>query len=281
MPTYAEFLKLQGATEDDIKVLDTPVGRKAFDKLQADATAAVTAAANADRARVDYEAQSNKWHDEVNTSYLTMKDQLVVAQANEAKARAVIIAARDQGLIKVADDLGYVTAPPAAAAPPPGTFDPNKYFNKDDVVAIAMKEAEAIALAQDIAAEHGRLFPGVPLSFRELHRDAVARKISVEALWKERYKVDDARTARATADKDAYEKRLREEGAAAARSELASQYGNPDTRPLSTSQSPFAPRPAASREKQPWESGTDGDNGSNDRVQRATKSLIERQARPN
>lgn len=280
--TYAEYLKSLGATDDDIKVMDTGVARKAFDKMQAELTAAAAQVAASEQSKKDYEAKSNEWHDRVNTEYLSAKDQLVVAKANEAKARAVIDEAQKQGLIRVAEDLGYVTAPPKVDDKP-GTsgFDPNRYFTKDDVVAIAEREGDAIALAQDIAAEHARLFPGQTLNFRELRKEAVSRKMSVEALWMDRYKVNDARTARATAEKEAYDKKLRDEGAATARAELASQYGNPDTRPLTTSQSPFAPRPAANREKQPWESGLDGDNGSNDRVQRATKSFIERSTRPN
>jgi hypothetical protein len=280
--TYSEYLKSLGATEDEIKLMDTGVARKAFDKLQADLTAASDRVAAAEQSKKDYEAKSTEWHDRVNTEYLTVKDQLVVAKANEAKARAVIDEAQKQGLIKVAEDLGYVTAPPKpddkSGTP---NFDPTKYFTKDDIVGIARKEAQAIAIAQDIASEHRMLFPDKPLKFAALRDKADTSGKSVQEVWEQEFGVPAARAAKEAADKTAYEKRLRDEGAATARAELASQYGNPDTRPLSTSTSPFAPRPAANREKQPWEAGLDGDNGSNDRVARATKSFIERQARPN
>jgi hypothetical protein len=65
-----------------------------------------------------------------------------------------------------------------------------------------------------------------------------------------------------------------EQGAKEERERLATTYGNPDLRPLAPSTSPFTKRPEAGREAQPWEVG----DRSNERVQRATKTILDMQS---
>lgn len=279
--TYAEYLKSNGATEDEVKLLDTTVGRKAFEAMQAAETRAIAA----DAARVADRETLEKWRDnEIIPLVSRLNNELVVAKGNEGKAREAILALQKEGLINVSKDLGY--DPPAAptggnGSPNPAApgFDPNKYFTREDVINIAAQEGDAIALAQDIAYEHRLLFPDKPLNFREMRREALAAKQPVEQFWMNKYGVTAARDKRASEEKAAYEKRLIDQGATAERERLASQYGNPDTRPLTPSNSPFAQRPAAGRDKQPWEVG----DRSADRVQHATKTVMDQLAgnRPN
>lgn len=273
--TYGEYLKSLGATEEDIKLLDTAIGRKTFEAMQA-ADARATAA---ESSRTTDRATLEKWRDEQVIPLVSdMQKKVMLAEANEAKARQAIKTLQDQGLIDVAKDLGYETTPPASQPPAnnggANGFDPAKYFTKDDVVAIAAREGEAIAIAQDIAFEHRQLFPDKPLNFRDLRAKASAANKSVEQYWMDTYSVAAAREARTLADKTAYETRLRTEGATAERERLSSTYGNPDARPLVPSNSPFTKRPDQGREKQPWEV----EDRSNDRVQRATKAILDMQS---
>lgn len=276
--TYGEYLKSLGATEEDIKLLDTAIGRKTFEAMQA-ADARATAA---ESARTTERTTLEKWRDEQVIPLVSdMQKKVILAEANEAKARQAIKTLQDQGLIDVAKDLGYDTPPPANAPPAnnggANGFDPAKYFTKDDVVAIAAREGEAIAIAQDIMNEQRYLFPDKPVGptwFRDLRAKAQAANKSVEQYWMESNGVAAAREARTLADKTAYETRLRTEGATAERERLSSTYGNPDARPLVPSNSPFTKRPDQGREKQPWEV----EDRSNDRVQRATKAILDMQS---
>lgn len=274
--TYAEYLKQNGATDEDIKVLDNPIARKGFEALQRQAADASAAAKAATDAQAADRAELEKWYQEQQVpAYQKMQNELVAARANEAKAKAAVMALQKQGLIDVAKDLGYDAAPTAGTPPAnPGAvgFDASKYVTTDAVVALAEQEGDAIALAQDIAFEHRTLFPDKPLNFRQLRAAAKAAHKPVEQYWMDTYQVQPARAAREAAEKSAYEARLIKQGADSEREKYISQYGNPDTRPLVPSTSPFTQRPATGRDKQPWETNTDP---SNDRVRRATAKIME------
>lgn len=270
MATYAEFLKLQGASEEEIKILDTPVGRKAFEKME---TALVSAVARADKSKTDIDNYQKWYNEEAHPEYKRMEAAKIAADAKVAQAAAIIKSATDQGLIEIAKAAGFEVEP---AAPPKKeeTVDTSKFVTHDLLLSTAMREGEAIAAAQDIAAEHVYLF-GKPLrNFRELRAEAMQRKVPVEQVWMEKFKVADARTARDTADKKEADDKIRKEEREKVTAEFADKYGNPDLRAPVISTNILTPRPDHGRGKQPWESGTDGENGSNSRVQRAMKSIV-------
>jgi len=272
--TYAEFLASQGATAEDIATMNTPLAQKVFEAQEARATAAIA----------DYKQKADDWYEKVAQPNLTKAQQEATkAAAEAARLRALVVSSTDESLRKVAEEMGYKpdgTAAAAAAAPKPGAadFDPNRYFTRDEIVSIAEREGDAIAVAQDIAYEHRQLFPDKPLNFRELRKEAVAARKPVEQHWQEKYGVPAAREARSKADREAHEAAIRKEEREKVTAELASQYANPNTVPAGTSNSPFVARPKAGRDKAPWEAGLDGDNGSGDRVAHAAKSWADRQA---
>jgi hypothetical protein len=117
-------------------------------------------------------------------------------------------------------------------------------------MAVAEREGDAIAIAQDIAYEHRQLFPDKPLNFRELRREAVSRKMPVESLWMERYSVQAARDTKAAADKATEKAKIETDAVTKYKSE------NPQTNPMlqqpRISSTPFITPPSASTEKQPW-----------------------------
>src|SRR5205807_2871531 len=135
------------------------------------------------------------------------------------------------------------SAPPAAPKKDePVPIDTSKFVTSDAVLALAEREAESIALMSDIAAEHVYLF-GAPLrNARELRREALTRKVSLEQVWQEKYKVVEARTARDAAEKKAAEDLIRKNEREVVTAEFASRYGNPELRPVEPSRSPFTPR---------------------------------------
>lgn len=275
MSTYADFLKSQGATEADIAIFDTPIGRKAFDAQQAAVAAAVAEAEKVKANSTKYKEDLDKWFGEQSKLYTDMEKTAIEAQAKEAKARAYILAAQKQGLLQVSDDMGWKEDAPNPNPNPNPNFDPSKYATMDNVKTIADGAGDNIAGLTDLIMEHQALFPGKTLKVRELRREAVAAGKTVEQLWMERFDIPKVRADREAAEKAAYEKKLIEQGAAEERSKMASIYGNPNARPPMPSSSPFTKRAEGGRDKQPWERGGDA---SSDRVNRATTKLIERES---
>jgi len=287
-PEYIAHLRANGATEDDIKALTegsfAAAAIKSFDAAQASIAAeAARLKAESDAAIADYKKKADDWYETVAQPNLAKAQADATKSAAEAaRLRALVVSSTDESLRKVAEEMGYKADGSAALKNEPSNpgnpgFDPNKYLTRDEILSIAAQEGEAIAIAQDIAFEHHQLFPDKPLNFRELRKEAVAAKKPVEQLWMERYGVPAAREARAAAATKANEDRIRKEERDKVTAELASQYGNPNMVPPSTSTNVFVPRPKAGREKAPWEAGLDGENGSGDRVSRAAKNFVERQ----
>ena len=186
----------------------------------------------------------------------------------------------------LAKQAGYEPDPDKVVTPLAAGLDPSRYFTRDEIIQIANKEGDAIAVAQDIASEHAILFPGQRLNFRAIREEAQSRKLSAEAVWMEKYKVADARAAQSKAAADAHDKKIADEAYDKAKRELASQYGNPDVRPLATSVNPFAARPTSGRTRQPWqrEDGTAQDavlDRSGERVARVMTKVLGGDTRAN
>lgn len=272
MTTYAEYLKSQGATDDEVAVLNTPVAQRAYAAMEAQATKAVADAAAAMTQAKELETRTKVWYDDqIIPEYKKLEADAITAKAELARARALIQSATDQGLLKIAENMGYKADGTPSTPTAPAAADP-RYVTMETLTSVAEREGDAIAIAQDIAFEHRQLFPDRPLNFRELRREAVAARKSVEQLWQEKYGVVAAREKAAADAKAGYEARLIKQGEDAALAKYASEYGNPNTRPLAPSTSPFAARPVTGRDKQPWERT---DSAEAERVSRATKHAIE------
>lgn len=247
--SYAEYLKSNGASDEDVKLMDTPLGRKTFDAMQ-------SRMADADASKKKYEdvhAANLKWHEEVeglNQKYLKERD---TALSNLAAEQAKVKKLGELGLIELAEAAEPGSTKPAAGETP--AFDASKYVDRDTLYSVAEREGDAIAAFADISAEHRELFPNDKISFRELRKEAVARKISVEQLWMDKYNIPKVRADRAAASDKARLDAAREEGRKQAEVELASKYKNPNVAPLVPSSTPFTDRPPSAVSdplQQPW-----------------------------
>lgn len=267
MATYAEYLKSNGATEDEIKVLDTPVARRAFDALQSKVEAESAARIAKEAELTNYD----KWYQEkALPEYKAMETEYMKNASEAARYKAMVEAAQKQGLIEVEANAAAASAAAAAAAANPPAFNEKEFIDRV-IIPLADKEGDAIALASDIAFEHRQLFPDKPLNFRELRRAALAARKPVEQYWMETFGVQAARQSQADAARKAHEDSIRKEERDKVVKELADKYGNPDARPPVPSTSPFTQRPEGGRDKQPWEAS----EKSNERVQRVTQKLIQ------
>jgi len=281
---YVEFLKANGASDEDVKALTegsfAATAIRSFDAAQARIAAETAAAVKAKADAFAYQEKADKWwNEQAIPEYQKMERESTLAKANEARIVAAIKASQDEGLKAIAKEMGYpVDGAPANPNPNPNPalpagFDPKNFVTTETLLQVAEREGDAIAIASDIAFEHRQLFPDKPLNFREMRKAAVAAKKPVEQYWMETFGVTAAREAAATARQKAHDDALIAQGAAAEREKLVSQYGNPDARPLQPSTSPFAVRKETGRDKQPWEAGES--NLERDRVTRATKHVVE------
>ncbi len=247
--TYAEMLAENGATPEDIKLLDTPAARKVYEKQQA-------IAVEAKRRSDEIIAKNREWATQVETQnqqYLRERDS---AQIESAKAAAAFKKMQDLGLIEVAERMEPGSVTPRAGETP--AFDPkllDKYVDRDTLMAVAEREGDAIATAQDISFEHQQLFGGDAtkrLNFRELRKEAVARKMPVESLWMERYGVQAARDAAAAKAQKEREDRIAADAVSKYKSENSAT--NPLTAVPTISHTPFTGRPMSTSDPktQPW-----------------------------
>jgi hypothetical protein len=275
---YAEYLRSNGANEEDIKILDVPASRKAFDKMQAQVVEADKKAADSLADKLAYEEKVNKWHQEtIVPEYERMKNESLVAKANEAKALKVIEQAQKDGLLEVTEALGYKGTPDKKGDVNPGNpdFDPNKYMTREDALTLAAKEGKAITTMAKIMDEHRRL--ALPdCDWEELYDAATSSRKPLAQVWQERFKVQEVRATKVKEAQDAHDKEISDKARAEERELMASKYGNPDTRPYVPSRHPFTPRKDNDRERQPWDS-RDGSflDRSGDRVSQATKKVLQ------
>ena len=259
--TYAEFLAAQGASADEIKVLDVPVARKAWE-------ASETARAAAQKESTDLRTWYN---DQAVPAYKKMEADMMSAKADAARNAALVQAASDQGLLEIAKNAGI--KPEDVAKPAVPAADMSKYPTWEQVQQLAEREGEAIATMGRLVQEDQLLF-GVDhqVDWPALRREAVTARVNLEQHWMSKYGVQAAREARAKAQRDAAEQKIRDDERSKVQAEFASRYGNPDARPLVPSRNPLAPRAESGRDKQPWE--TDEGSLTKNRVQRATETLV-------
>ncbi len=174
------------------------------------------------------------------------------AAAHEARLRTL----QEQGLIKVAEGEGE----PTPKKEPESVFDPKAHnlVTHEDVAKFADAEGEAIATAQDLAAEYAELFPGKSLfgyqndngerGLRALRHEALTAKANIRDYVAGKFKFKERRAEIDQAAAAAREADIRKDERAKAIAEIA----NPNARPPSSSRFTLLPRPAADG-KQPWD----------------------------
>jgi len=271
--TYAEYLKANGATDDEIKVLDTVVSRRAFDKSQADAEEARQAAVKLEETMKNYESRVQSWYTENDAKLKQVQNQAVASAAEAARAKAALMEAQKLGLHDIAKDLGYTAEPPAKTQE---QVD-DRYLTMDKFQQAGDAFAANLAGLLDAANEHARLFPGQPFNAEQLRREAQSAGKTLLPYWEEKFKVRDAREQAAQKQRDAEIAKWKAEGAKEKETELVSRFGNPETRPMQPSKNPFAVRPddKLRSDNQPWNKSET--QLQNDRVSRAAQRLVERQ----
>ena len=265
--TFAEYLRSQGASDEDIKILDTPIARKAHEAMES--------ALAAEKQKMEtYQGQVETYYTTTAAKAKELENRAIASAAEAARAKAALMEAQRQGLLDVAKDLGYTPDDPAKKEPP---VDPNapKYLTLDAVTPYLESAGDGLAAVMDAMVEHTRLFPDKPFNARAIRQAAVAAKKPFYQYWEETFKVSDARAAAETARQVAHDKQIADAARAEERAKLASEYANPNTRPAVASNSPFVIRKTADgKPEQPWNRSEN--ELSDARVRKTTENIIKR-----
>ncbi len=264
MPKLEELLKAQGYTDADIAAAGTLISDSKFrgavetyvDGLQTQLTG--------------FQTENNNWADWAEKTHKPLVENLQREKV-ELASQVGSLDARVRAL-----DPNYKPgepqnrqAPPAGGTPP-AEFDPAKHgllTRKDfdtEVAKYAAGQGMAIAMSNDLAAEYKRLTGQDMLDYQAT--DSEGRHMSgMSALLYEartnnkllpdyiaqKFDFAGKRAAAAQTQKQAAEDAIRKDE----RTKVISEFGNPNTRPGVTSNSPFIPPPrtAEGAGKMPWE----------------------------
>lgn len=231
MPKLEEILKSKGYTPEDIEALKPLLGNDRYrtsiesilDEFEGDRNKAVATAERWD-----------KWYNEQAIPEIERSTQdAATARAEAAQVRARLQYLQERGLAQLAGEPTPANPNPAAANPAAGAGgasggpDMAKFATWDQVKELAASEGKAIALVQDIVAEHLAL-TGKPLKgVQELRDEAIRNGVGLQEWWMRKYDVPALRAA-AEAKQKADERAAIEKEV---RTQLAAEYGNPAARP--------------------------------------------------
>ena len=201
--TYAEFLKAQGASEEEIKILVNAVSERAFAKMQEQAESDKKAAL------AEYEGRVSKWYaDEIKPNSEKTAKELASAKARAAAREAEIKSLQDQGLLEVAQvQDARAAAAAASAGGDPEPFDPKKYnlVTQDSLAPFAAAQGKGMVKLATLMREHEKL--GLPeCDWNDLYEQSAKANKQLPDYWADTYKVSDVRakkSAEAAAAHDA------------------------------------------------------------------------------
>jgi hypothetical protein len=251
MATYAEYLKSNGATEEDVKVLDTPIARKAFERMEAAVVAKDDEAKKAKAQADAYQA----WYNDKALPYVSgVESKLSVAEANLAAERTRLKSLQDAGLLELSEqDEAAKKAAVEAEKRGAVTFDPEKFVPREQFNELATRAADSITLVADLAQEHTAL--GLPpVSWRTLKAEASAANQDVETYWKTKFNVEAKRSERSATERAAYEKKISDDAVAKYKAEHPASSVNPALAFGGISANPFTGKvPSASDATLPWQ----------------------------
>lgn len=238
--TAKQILMGRGYTEADLAGMST---------LLADAKFCNAIEAEAARAD-DLIEQNSKWYEEIaSPAVATANQREADARAELAAQKERIRLAAEKGLSAQALAAGFeveehAAKPKAGEAP---AFDPTKYVESGTFQQAFNATGDAIAIALNINNQHRKLF-GEDLDVEGLLAKARSKKVALKDIWEQEYPVAAKRQEIAAAAQKAHDDAIRLEE----RNKLASEFGNPNTRPPQDSTNPFTRTKAVSEDEQPW-----------------------------
>src|SRR5512147_1159774 len=194
-----EVLRAKGYSDTDLEALKPMLTDAKFRSTLEDSLGEVES--ERDKFKGEAEGWSSWYKDTglptVEKALKDAQDARATAAAHEARLKTL----QEQGLIKIAEETGEKVTPKPPEAP---VFDPKAHnlVTMDDVTKFADAEGEAIASAQDLAAEYHELFGKSLFSyqgadgsrgFRALRKEALAAKQPISQYVAGKFKFDERR----------------------------------------------------------------------------------------
>lgn len=259
MPKLEEILKKRGWTDEDLKAQEALLANPRFrDSLESEYD---SAARDRDAALQLAEETEKKWNDWRDSTAVPTIDAYA-KDTMEAKAEAAALKAK----LEMAEKAGFLPGgtPPDPAQPTPPTqptFDPKAHNvpTWDDIKRITASEGDAIALANDLAAEYAHLTGGGTLfdyqgqngqrGMRALRAEAMQARQPLYDYVAKKFDFQGKRTAIETKRQQEHDEAMRKEG----ESRVIAQYGNPALRAPMPSRHASMFGPKEEQSKQPWQ----------------------------
>lgn len=262
--TLAEILKSKGWSDEQIAT--ATADKNLASTLEASFGELITE-------RDQLKARDAEWQEKLDKEW---QPRVSEYEKNLIETRKELALAKE--LNKIAKDYGYLDTEEAkkreedaraaaAAASDPGRYDPKRHPTFEDVARFADGEAEAIALATDLAAEYQHLYGKSLFEYetqvngqsmrgmRALRQEAKAQRKPLDQYVAEKFDFTGKRKALAEQRQTERDQKIAEDARADERRKLAEQYGNPNLRNAVPSRHPFMP-PKPADGKQPWERGS-------------------------
>jgi len=282
-----EILLARGYTEAELAGMETLLKDQKFcAAIEAEAQAADEHAALAEE-RKNLIEQDQKWYQEYAVPEVEKaRADAITARKERAAFEAELKARQDYGLKQVASQEGHQPAPVVNPAPVVAPeFDPSKFVDREAYMKTVQNIPYNLTMLQDISDEHRELFgksiPGGTSKLFQEYDNARAKEHyqgSFRDFWEKKYKVQDKRDAIEADTRKKNEDAIRLEE----RNKVLSELGNPMTRPLSTSHSPFTNKPTSTTvdstgkvvtATQPWERSKE--QRSTERVSKFTTKALQ------
>lgn len=251
-----DILLAAGYTEAEINdpAMATLLGSPKFIKaLEAESALVDEAIAEQQRIQKELDGDLEWYQTKVAPTMKKLTEDATNAEARAAAAEARLKKQQEYGLAKIAEQEGGDKGIPKAEStvvvdPKTGNYVTKEALDTSMSQAIG-QVGDIMQMVADIPFDHRDLFgqplPGGIAGLRKSYREAVERsrfRGSLQDFWEQTYKVPEKR---AEVQAAAHQKELDDYAAGKVKereTQLISQYGNPQTRPMATSRSPFTNR---------------------------------------
>src|SRR5215813_10919240 len=107
MGKWYDHLVATGSTAEEAKALDSPAAEKAFMAIAGERDTFKKNFEDSETNLKNYEDSVQNWYKDSSAKLTQAQNDVIAARAEEARHKAALLAAKQQGLLDVAKDLGW------------------------------------------------------------------------------------------------------------------------------------------------------------------------------
>lgn len=274
--THREYLKSIGMTDAKIAEMETAFGPDLMTKaFEAPLQQLAEAQRQVTEATAKKEEFETFYQTEVLPKVSTVYQDAINMRTQNAALTERLKAAKEYGFLSDEAASGIVPgtppgspvqvpgSPAAPGAPASGAPD-SRYVSASDFTRQVTEIPAMLGRLTKMSNEHFSLFGAPLLDVDELIGEAQRRKVNVQQVWSEKYKVEDKRKEITAAASAAHDRQVAEEAVR----KYASDHGQPFTRPGVVSTASRFVSKSTDDVRQPWK-------GSRERKEARKSALLE------